>query len=114
MIESSRYEIQRQLSGAKLAETEKSLKYSEIVPASQKHLIESLFTLPRSIFKEEIAKWMETINVITNYSLFKEGDIYRLPRDKYSPKDDVIVEPAHKDGSIQDTKMIETNSLTDD
>ncbi|KAL2840805.1 hypothetical protein BJY01DRAFT_16130 [Aspergillus pseudoustus] len=84
-------EIQRQLSGVKLAEAE-ILKCSD---------------------KEEMARRTEAIDDMAAYSLFKEGDTCRLPRDKRSPRNCVAVVPAHQDGSMQGTKMTETNSLAD-
>lgn len=61
-----------------------------------------------------MARRTEAIDAVAAYSLFEEGDTCRLPQDKRSPKDGIAVEPAQEDGSIQDTKMIETDYLADD
>jgi hypothetical protein len=107
-------EIQRQLSGVKLAEAEKPLKCSKEVPTPQKRLMESLLTLPRPTIEEEMVRRTEAIDAVAAYSLFEEGDTCRLPRDKRSPRGCVAVVPVHEDESMQDAKMTETNSLADD
>ncbi|KAL2783868.1 hypothetical protein BJX66DRAFT_317676 [Aspergillus keveii] len=107
-------EIQRQLSGVKLAEAEKPLKCSKEVPAPQKRLMESLLTLPRPTIEEEMVRRTEAIDAVAAYSLFEEGDTCRLPRDKRSPRGCVAVVPVHQDESMQDAKMTENNFLADD
>jgi hypothetical protein len=78
-LEQPMREIQRQLSGVKLAEVEKPLKCSEELPAPQKRLMESLLTLPRPTLEEEMARRTEAIDAVAAYSLFEEGDTCRLP-----------------------------------
>lgn len=107
-------EIQRQLSGDKLAETEKPLKCSEVVPAPQKRLMESLLTLPRPTLEEEMGRRTEAIDAVAAYSLFEEGETCRLPRDKRSSKDPVTVRPTHRDTSLQGTDATESVSSVDD
>jgi hypothetical protein len=107
-------EIQRQLSGDKLAEIEKPLKCSEVVPAPQKRLMESLLTLPRPTLEEEMGRRTEAIDAVAAYSLFEEGETCRLQRDKRSSKDLVAIQPIHRDTSIEGTDATESVSSADD
>jgi Protein of unknown function (DUF3435) len=55
-------EIQRLLSGVKLAETvTRTMEHSEEVPAPQKRLIESLLTLPRATWKKI---WVDALKLL--------------------------------------------------
>lgn len=104
-------EIQRQLSGVGLVEkTGKSLKCSEELPPPQKHLIESLLTLPRPTLEEEMARRTEAIDAVAAFCLFEEGDTCRLLRDRRSPQSSVVVEPVHDDGSMQDADVTQPQS----
>ncbi|KAH2023468.1 hypothetical protein KXV65_000697, partial [Aspergillus fumigatus] len=106
-------EIQRQLSGDKLAETEKPLKCSEVVPAPQKRLMESLLTLPRPTLEEEMDRRTEAIDAVAAYSLFEEGETCCLPRDKRSSKDPITVGPTDEDRGVPDTEMTESITSAD-
>jgi hypothetical protein len=107
-------EIQHQLSRDKLAEIKKPLKYSEVVPAPQKRLIESLLTLSRPTLKEEMGRRTEAINAVAAYSLFEEGKTCRLQRDKCSSKDLIAIQPIHRDTSIEGTDATKSVSSVDD
>jgi hypothetical protein len=104
-------EIQRQLSGDTLAENEKPLKCSEVVPAPQKRLMESLLTLPRPTLEEEMDRRTEAIDAVAAYSLFEEGETCRLPRNKRSSKDSITLEPTNEDRSVPE--MTESISSAD-
>ena len=107
-------EVQRQLSGAKLAETmSEKLEHSEEVSWPQKRLIESLLTLPRSTLEEEMSRRTDAIDAVAAYCLFEEGDTCRLPRDKRSAGECIVAKPEHStdEGSDNETPSFQADKL---
>jgi uncharacterized protein DUF3435 len=108
--EQSMREIQRQLSGIKLVEAEKPLKCSKVVPAPQKRLIESLLALLR---RHSRRRWLDGRKPLTQWLLILSSKkVIRAVFHKTNvlPRM-MLLEPTHEDGSIQDTKMLETDSI---
>lgn len=98
-------EVQRQLSGAKLAETvSEELENSEEVSWSQKRFFESLLMLPRSTLKEKMGRRTNAIDAVAAYSLFEEGDTCRLPRDKRSVGECIVAKPENYDDEGSDNE----------
>ncbi|KAH2975874.1 hypothetical protein KXV25_006790 [Aspergillus fumigatus] len=108
-------EIQRQLSGTKLAETvNQTLDYCEELPAPQKRLIETIFTLPRSTLEDEMRRRTDAIDAIAAYCLFEEGVTCRLARDK-RPTGQMVeaTKPEGYDVKDQETNAAESCSQSD-
>jgi hypothetical protein len=74
-------EIERQLSGLKLSQDMKTnLDQNNKMSPIQKHLAETLITLPGTTIKEEFRRRNTAINTVTAYYHFQEGGAAAQPR----------------------------------
>jgi hypothetical protein len=74
-------EVEMQLSGLKFSEDVKTtLKLADNMPAIQKHMVESIMTLPGTTLEEEFGRRSTAINAVAAYCKFQEGGAVARPR----------------------------------
>jgi uncharacterized protein DUF3435 len=74
-------EVEMQLSGLKFSEEVKTtLTLADDMPTIQKHMVESMMTLPGMTLDEEFCRRSTAINAVAAYCKFQEGGAVAQPR----------------------------------
>jgi len=70
-----------QLSGLKFSKDVKTtLELADDMPTVQKHMVESIMTLPGTTLEEEFCRRSTAINAVAAYCKFQEGGAVARPR----------------------------------